>query len=244
MEINYFHFLFDIIPKLILFEKYIPLKNIDFFYAPGNLNWQKKIFSTFEIPEEKIVNSQKYRHIKSDLIFGLDHPWYTKGFVHNEFRSAPEWIIHSLRDKFLNYSKKFDCSEKIFIDRSDSIYDHCKLKNNSEVTSYLIKEGFETYQLSKLDFFQQIYLFNNAKVIIGPHGAGFSNIIFSNPGTKILEILPKMHPTNIYEKVSNTLNLDYKKIHAETIDQRKQSLGDIEIQITELKNYFKKFDID
>jgi|TARA_B110000114_G_C15071367_1_gene389766 capsular polysaccharide biosynthesis protein len=236
---NYFHFLFDIIPKLILCEKYISLQDVNFFYLPGELNWQKKILSAFGIPEKKIINSQKYRHIKSDIILGLDHPWYTKGFVHDEFENSPEWIIESLRVKFLKYSKKFDCSEKIFLDRSDSKFNHCKIINNSEIITYLSKKGFKTYQLSKLDFFEQIYLFNNAKIIIGAHGAGFSNIVFSNPGTKILEIIPKTHPRIIYKKISNTLNLSYSKIISEPVSKHERNLGDLKIQTEELERYHK-----
>ena len=33
----------------------------------------------------------------------------------------------------------------------------------------------------------------NAKIIIGPHGAAFSNIIFSNPGLHLFELIFQMH---------------------------------------------------
>ena len=51
-----------------------------------------------------------------------------------------------------------------------------------------VKKGFLIIKLSKLSFNEQIELFNKAKIIIGSHGAGLTNIIFSEPSTQIIEI--------------------------------------------------------
>ena len=70
-----------------------------------------------------------------------------------------------------------------FIDRTESIYNHCKLINNKEMTTKL-KKGFKIIQVGKLSFKQQIKLFNNAKIIIGVHGA-FANLIFVSQKPKL-----------------------------------------------------------
>ena len=192
---NFFHFLFDILPKLKLLEKVMPLNEIDYFYLPSTARWQIKILSNFSIQEDRVINSQKYRHIAATEILTVDHPWYQKGNIQEQTKYLPEWIIFFLRDKFLKYSKKFNSNEKIFIDRSDSNFNHCKLINNDEVINFLSTKGFTSYQTSKLDFFEQIYLFSNAKIIIGPHGAAFSNIVFSKPSLKLIELIPSDHPS-------------------------------------------------
>ena len=190
--------------------------------------------------ENQLIDSRKYRHITADRIIALDHPWYKKGKVQDEILNIPDWIIFYLRDKFLKFSKKFDCSEKIFIDRSDSNFNHCKLINNQEIIDFLRKKGFESYQTSKLDFFEQIYLFNNAKIIIGPHGAAFSNIIFSKPGLRLIELIPKDHPSIKCEKISNLLKFDYKKIKLNReINDDVNLTGDIKIEISELNKILK-----
>ena len=38
-----------------------------------------------------------------------------------------------------------------------------------------------------MSFKDQINLYNSAKKIAGLHGAGFANICFCNPGTKVIE---------------------------------------------------------
>ena len=62
-------------------------------------------------------------------------------FLNYEIKNIPEWVVYSLREKFLNYSKKIPVAEKIFIDRSDSIYNHCKLTNNREIIDFLNENG-------------------------------------------------------------------------------------------------------
>ena len=238
---NYFHFLFDIITKLKIVETKYSLDYINHFYVPGILDWQKKILSTLNINQDKLVDSKKYRHISADNVIAVDHPWYQKGTVQDEILNIPDWIIFYLRDKFLQYSQKFNCSDKIFIDRSDSIFNHCKLINNQEVVNFLSDNGFESYQVSKLNFFEQIYLFNNAKIIIGPHGAAFSNIIFSKKGLKLVELIPSDHLSKKCEKISNLLNFDYQKIRLnKEINHNINTIGDIKIEISDLRKILKQ----
>tara|TARA_B100001057_G_scaffold258990_1_gene259176 strand:+ start:1546 stop:2655 length:1110 start_codon:yes stop_codon:yes gene_type:complete len=239
---NYFHFLFDIVPKIILIQQANLLKEIDFFYLPSNLNWQYKILLTFGITRKKILDSNKFRHIEADKIYAVEHPWYTKGKVQEEINNIPSWIIFSLRKKFLKNYKKQKNVKKIFIDRSDSIFNHCKLVNNEEIKDFLFKNNFKSYQVSKLDFFEQISLFHNAKVIIGPHGAAFTNIIFSKPGLRLIELIPKNHGSLKCKKISKLLKFNYKRIELKRlINQNENINGDMKISISFLKKVLKKF---
>tara|TARA_Y100001970_G_scaffold180874_1_gene220213 strand:- start:3619 stop:4728 length:1110 start_codon:yes stop_codon:yes gene_type:complete len=238
---NYFHFMFDIVPKILLLEKMNLLKQIDFYLVPNVENWQKKILSNFGILEKQLLDSNKFRHIEAEKIYALDHPWYTRGIIQDEIANIPNWIILSLREKFLDCSKKFPITDKIFIDRSDSIYNHCKLINNKEIIDYLAKNDFKSYQISKLDFSEQIHLFKNAKIIIGPHGAAFTNIIFSNPGLKIVELIPRTHSSIKCEKFSNLLNFNYTRVNLDLIeDLDKNEIGDMKISILNLEEILKK----
>ena len=68
------------------------------------------------------------------------------------------------------------------------------------------------YKPEFLSFKKQIKLFNSSSLIIGAHGAAFTNIIFCKPGTKIIEIIPANHPNRKCERISKILGLKYFRI--------------------------------
>ena len=235
---NYFHFLFDIVTKLKIYEERFSLSDIDYFYVPGINSWQKQILSLFKINEKKLIDSNKYRHIKAREIIAIDHPWYKSGYIQQEIKKLPEWSIFFLREKFLDLRKKFQTSKKIFIDRTDSLYKHCKLINNQEVIKFLEKKGFKSYQTSKLDFYEQIYLFENAEIIISPHGAALTNIIFSKPGMRLFELIPKNHGSVKCERISSFLKFNYTRVDLDPVVTDNNE-GDIKIELDQLERILK-----
>ena len=232
---NYFHFLFDIISKLEMFSQIIDLKNIDYFYMQGNYEWQKKLLKNFEIPETKLIDCNDFRYIEAERLLVSEHPWYKSGYFQKEIKDLPEWIIFFLRKKFLKLSEKFDCSNRVFIDRSDSNFDHCKLINNNEIKSFLLKRGFQSFEVSKLKFSEQIYLFQNAKTIVSPHGAALSNLVFSSKNLNLIELIPNNHPSRKCERISKILGFNYKRIELEKKNSSFIENGDMEISLEHLE---------
>ena len=112
--------------------------------------------------------------------------------------------------------------------------------SNKEIIDFLSKNNVTSYQVSKLNFFEQVYLFKNAKIIIGPHGAAFSNIIFSNPGLKIIELIPKNHPSIKCKEFSDLLGFEYTRVNLDLINnQHKDKKGDMKISIPHLSKILK-----
>ncbi len=208
---NYFHFFFDIIPKIYLIKKKTRIK-IDFYYVSTPKKWQIKIFKILGVLEDELINSSKNKHIFADQIISLDHPWYQKGMFQDQVRKMPKWVILINRKLFLKKKSKFKCFKKIFLDRSSSSYNHCQIFEQKKINKWIIKKDLTIYKPEKLSFNKQIHLFNTASVIVGAHGAAFTNIIFCKPGTKIIEIIPADHPNKKCERVCKILKLKYFRI--------------------------------
>jgi capsular polysaccharide biosynthesis protein len=208
---NYFHFIFDIIPKIYLINSKINLKNIDYFYVSDPKKWQIKIFKILGINKKKLLSSKKNNHIFADEIYSVDHPWYNKGYIQKNVKKIPKWIIHHNRKIFLNNSKNI-LKKKIFLDRSQSKYNHCQINNLNDIQNLLLRKNFELCKPEYLSFEKQINLFKNSSIIIGAHGAAFSNIIFCKSNTKIIEIIPANHPNRKCERISKILKLRYFRI--------------------------------
>ena len=233
---NYFHWMFDILPRLIILEKYYNLNDINFFYCPQIKPWQLSTLSIFNIGADKLINSNLHRHIQADKILAVSHPWYSKGLILNEAKNLPRWIINEINLKFEKYGKKFKCNDKIFIDRRESKYNHCQIINDEEIKTYLRKKGFTVYRVGELNFFEQIYLFQNAKIVIGAHGAAFTNLIFCKENTKVLDIIPENHPNTVDETIAKVKNLNFRFIRTKELTEKEKDNGDIFLTIDEMAN--------
>ena len=84
-------------------------------------------------------------------------------------------------------------------------------------------------------------LFNNAKFVIGPHGAAFSNLVFCRPKTKVIEIKPRKQPNN-YKKISILNNLNYAQINLKVSKPKYINEGDMYINPKKLLKVIDIFD--
>jgi len=241
---NYFHFIFDILPKIYLLNSKIDIKKIDYFYLLGAYKWQIDILKILGIKEKKIINSKINKHISADEIYFVDHPWYFKGIIQTNLDKLPDWIIKTNRKILFNKKavKMKKNANKIFIDRSDSKYNHCQISNLREIIKFSKENKFKIYQLSNFSFKKQISLFENSKIIMGAHGAGFANIIFCKPSTKIIELIPSNHPNMQTKRICKVLNLKYFRIKTNP-DDRDKSFP-FKININKKKFKFLKKIID
>ena len=191
---NYWHWLFDVLPRIKLIEKNISLNDIDFFLFPDiNEKFQIETLDLLKISNKKRLSSKKVRHFETDLAISVDHPYVIKNDPSIEIQNMPKWIIEFLKQKFLKFKSSKIFPKKIYIDRKDAKSNHSHLRkiiNEDEVKEFLVKNGFEIFTLGEMSFIDQISLFNNASQIIGLHGAGFANLIFCRPETHILELKP------------------------------------------------------
>ena len=240
---NYFHWLIDILPKIFICSKNYKISFINYFYLPELTKSQFESLKLIGIDKSKIINSKKYRHIEGDRIITVDHPWYKKGVVHDYSHTIPKWIILWLKNEFVKYKKKFKCNKKFYIDRSESKFKHCQIINNKEVEFFLKSEGFKKYKIGKLSFSKQIFLFYNAKFIIGTHGAALTNLVFCKPGTKVLEIRPKNHPGKNYQRIGKVNKLKYFLLKTEKINKIDVNKGDIFLSISKLKKKIDKLNL-
>jgi capsular polysaccharide biosynthesis protein len=82
-----------------------------------------------------------------------------------------------------------------------------KIHNFEQIRGLLSSRGFETIFLEGLSIVEQIQLFQSAEFIVGAHGAGLTNLLFCEPGTKVLEFMPCVEMRPFFWLISDKLNL-------------------------------------
>ena len=236
---NYWHWLFDILPKIEILKKNNLLNKIDYFYLPNKNKYILNSLEMYGVKENKIINSITNKHIEADKILAFEHFYFKKGIIQDQFKNIPQWLLNLLFSIYSKKKKKIKRRNKIFIDRSDSRFKHFQIQDQKSIIKYLKTKNFSIVKLSDLNFFEQIYLFYNAKVILGPHGAGFANLVFCKPNTKVYEIITPAHSDlKAIPSLCTKRKLIYKKILSKKIKGKNIHSSFIFIDLNKIKEYF------
>ncbi len=194
---NYYHWLFDALPKLYLMRQ--KGLSADYYYADTTKHFQKESLRCFGIEAPQTICPHQHPMISAASLIVSSFPC---------LQGIPPWVCEFLRNTFAppaetNTSK----ISRVFISRRSASYR--RILNEEELYPLLEQEGFTIIQAETLSFAQQIALFKGADVILAPHGAGLANLVFCRPGTKVVEIFPPRFPCTCYWTLSSVVHLDY-----------------------------------
>ncbi|MDJ0678388.1 MAG: tetratricopeptide repeat protein [Xenococcaceae cyanobacterium MO_167.B52] len=199
----YYHWLFDIIPRIELIRlSGIKLESIDWFVVNSiEKPFQKETLRWLGIPDSKIICSDQISHIQGEQLIVPSFPGY--------FNWVPWGTIKFLRETFLSRInlKQYQSPEKIYISRRKARARH--IINETKVVALLAKYGFKTVFLEEMSMVEQIILFANAKFIVAPHGSGLSNLVFCAPGTTVVELFSPRYLRTHYWILSQQLQLKH-----------------------------------
>jgi len=208
---GYFHWMFDVLPRIELLRcSHIDLNKIDKFLINIFLHpFHEETLVKLGIPKTKVIESSKYPHIKAEKLVVPSLPGVSG--------NMPNWACQFLRKEFLrgNDAEKSDLAERIYISRAHA--NSRKISNEAEVINFLSKLGFRIIFLESMSVAEQALLFSAAKVIIAPHGAGLTNLVFCNSGTKFIEIFSPYYVNVCYWSLSNQIGIDYYYLMGEGI---------------------------
>jgi len=199
----YFHWMVDILPRLeLLRQSGIKFDQIDWFLVNSyQAPFQRETLTRLGIPEFKILESDRFPHIQAQQLIVPSWTGYM-GWLQ-------PWAIDTLRRWFLPKSQNLgrNYPERIYISRGNASYR--RILNEKNVIETLRPWGFVTVQLETLSFGEQVALFAQAKVIMGAHGSGLTNILFCQPGTQVIEWMSPHYNRHYYWVISQYLGLEH-----------------------------------
>jgi capsular polysaccharide biosynthesis protein len=184
---NFAHWLMDSLPKLALIEALDEqLKKQFMFIIPDKLPQQMiDSLELLGIPSSQMIPLQEEGITVEKLILChvAQHPGRPK-------KRHLLWVRNSLLARVIGTSHPTSSSRRIFLSRS-KYSPRRSLVNENEILPILEKYDFTITYPETLSLAEQIRIFSEAEVVLGPHGAAFYSQIFCPSGTSIIEIYNK-----------------------------------------------------
>jgi Glycosyltransferase 61 len=196
---NYYHWLNDCLPRLRWLEE---------SSASGFLLLVPEILLPFHIQSLDALGYTPDRRVA----FGHQH-WELEGLLIPSLASEPgqssPTACRWLRGRLLKALPQVNppLPRRIYISRA--LATKRRLLNEPELIEVLRSLGFVSITTENLSVAEQARLFENADVVVAPHGAGLTNILFMRPGTLVLELIPILKPKTCYYSLASAMGVRY-----------------------------------
>ena len=218
LENNYCHFLTECLGRLYLIKKSGIMP--DLYVISNNLPFQKEMLELLGISFDRLIIADSKTLIQADRLIVADfinnwEPVFFRNHLSYQKQWLPDWIANLYKDKIVHQKNNNILSSYIYISRSKANYR--KIENENDVVKIFKKYNFQVYFLEDLRVIDQIKLFNNAKIIAGLHGSGFTNMKFSNPGTIIFEFYTRFYHDSSLRVQAHALKMKYYYLIGDTV---------------------------
>lgn len=200
LSLRYYHWMFDMLPRLELLAR--AGTPFDQVIVHTDFAFQRETLAHLGVKPEQIVPIHPRSHFLCDelILPSLPAPFGTP---------TPE-VFDFLRRSFLPESDLRPAEKIFYVSRKDAT--RRRIINEGELIARLEKYGVETVLLDGMSVAEQVALFRAAKLVIGPHGAGFTNMVFAQPGAALLEFMPDAFRNPCFQIVTNALGIHYKAL--------------------------------
>jgi hypothetical protein len=200
----YYHWLIDSFARLGLLKQIGRFEKVDYFLVPSyKTRYHKETLSHFGITEDKIIIEDSVPHLQADYLMVTS---YTQLESHH-----PKWACEFLHNSFTLPRNGKPTDKLIYIPRGDASVNRSVL-NEAELIETLKEYGFDIRFLSRSTVPEEAEFFNSAKLVLAAHGSGLTNIVFCEPGTKVIELFPDKYVRHDMYDICVKMDLEYHYI--------------------------------
>ena len=179
---GFFHWLIEFVPNVALLRD--AGREAKLLVPELQFSWQRETLAFAGVRPDQIVEMRQHVHIAGELTFA-------DRLMPNECHISPSIVpfFKALRRKARGPwpRRLFGARRrKLFISRAKA--ENRRLVNETALLERLEPLGFERIEAKSYSYADQARLFASASIIIGPHGAGLANMVFSPRDTIVIEL--------------------------------------------------------
>ena len=216
---RYGHWTYEILPKLRVYEAYTQEldRNPVILTGPGLTDWQRESLTMLGYPSDAIQEkASASEHVHVERLAVPSHRFLTSGHA-PYYPSVRDlcWVRSRVRNA-VDGTGRDGFGDRIYVSRADA--DQRQVRNRDAVLSIVSEYGFDVYEPGRFSFADQVRLFAGADTIVGPFGAGISNVVFAEDAD-IVELLASDERNLHHYVLASLLALDYEYVECTWCDQ-------------------------
>ena len=206
---NYGSFLFRVLPKLIMTAQVAPQIPIiaPIFYE-----------NTMRLMEIAGVDSGRVIRHDPGKIYNIGKAYVPSCRVPHVLYDAKSLaFFKGIRERRKGASLN---GLKLFVSRAQWNSNGRVMTNEAELSSALSRLGFVSVAPHSMGIDEQIDVFSGASVIVGASGSAMFNVVFSKPGTKVINIESEPHWIFAHANMLGSTGMDYGIIEGRAVDKK------------------------
>ncbi|WP_435770489.1 glycosyltransferase family 61 protein [Nocardioides sp. SYSU DS0651] len=204
---NYYHFVTDALPRLGLLEQCFPDLQPDAWVLDRSSRYQRELLDMLGVAPRRVVEPGPGLALRAHRLLVPSLP--------NAVMIAPPTSTSWLRDR-LPPRVVTGLPERIYLTRG-STPNTRRLVAEDAVRARLERRGFVTIDPGSLSVQEQIDHFAAARVVVAPHGAALTNLVFCREGVRVLELFAPGYTVHCYWAITaNIADSRYRYLVART----------------------------
>lgn len=206
---SYYHWLLEVLPNLLAaISRFPEVRIVIPEDSPGYVVDGLTTFLGPGVAERFIVCSNPVR---------------VDTLVMPQYHALPEFTnpqtLQLLRSEVESWAAREDRGEvrpggMIYVSRRKSR--RRRLKREDLLEAKLLERGVEVIHCEELSLRDQVRIFRDATTVVGTHGAGLSNLVWSEAPCRVIEIFPRNYILDCFSWLSFSLGFDYRYVICDT----------------------------
>jgi capsular polysaccharide biosynthesis protein len=228
-DVNYYHFLIDVLPRLGVLEQAPDIEMPERWYVPVQTRFQRQLLEMFGITEDVRINADEVPHVRAECLVVPSLPSVVK-------EKNPPWVVEYLRRRLMKDVEVPAVRRPLYITRSAGANNRAVV-DEAKLIDFLKDRDFDVVDPSELTVVDQIRAFAGASVIVSPHGAALANLVFATPGATVIELFPPSSVLPDYWRLASSAGVTYRYLSSWSRgwnNRSKAIVTDIEVDLPAL----------
>jgi hypothetical protein len=198
---NYSHWLLSNLPWMLPWLPHLQDGRLAVLAPTLQHEWQRRSLKLLGVPSSAMIEVPQHAVHCCDIIHsGRYYPPRQNGSENSDVSDVPErrWFgppqdavvrtVEILKGA-VRPSDHVERPRWIYISRRGT-NSFRTLLNESEIETAVERLGFKVVRTENYSFDDQVAMFSQARVVLGPHGAGMTNTAFAPPGCLVCDFFP------------------------------------------------------